>query len=147
MAQESEGEDNGNMVPSDGEDSNVSKPALIEILKFSHIILDNWTFIKQCYMCYLRVWCVWQKRRSARNTQRKKYVDDIMLAMSDDESSKSSPKGDLSKQLSPESTDSPVVKPNFVYIVSPLPSFLGMGQFQFFSGYGLPSSFGYYSWV
>lgn len=59
-----------------------------------------------------------QKRRSARNTQRKKYVDDIMLTMSDDESSKSSPKLDVLKQHSPDSTDGPVVKPNFVYIVS-----------------------------
>lgn len=60
-----------------------------------------------------------QKRRSARNTQRKKYVDDIMLAMSDEESGKSSPKLDISRQDSPPSTaDGAPVKPNFVYIVS-----------------------------
>lgn len=41
-----------------------------------------------------------------------------MLAMSDDESSKSSPKLDLAKTQSPDSTEGPVVKPNFVYIVS-----------------------------
>lgn len=61
---------------------------------------------------------VFQKRRSARNTQRKKYVDDIMLAISDDESGKSaSPKLDVPKH-SPETTVDGAVKPNFVYVVS-----------------------------
>lgn len=62
-----------------------------------------------------------QKRRSARNTQRKKYVDDIMLSISDDDSPKSSsavtPRHDITKPMLDESAD-PAVKPNFVYIVS-----------------------------
>lgn len=60
-----------------------------------------------------------QKRRSARNTQRKKYVDDIMLAISDDESGKSaSPKVDSTKKSLDGEVADGAVKPNFVYIVS-----------------------------
>lgn len=59
-----------------------------------------------------------QKRRSARNTHRKKYVDDIMLSISDDDSPKEgTPKQDTSKASSDDAVD-PAVKPNFVYIVS-----------------------------
>lgn len=59
-----------------------------------------------------------QKRRSARNTHRKKYVDDIMLSISDDDSPKEGiPKQDTSKASSDDAVD-PAVKPNFVYIVS-----------------------------
>lgn len=67
-----------------------------------------------------------QKRRSARNTQRKKYVDDIMLAISDEDSRKSpSPvprTTDNTKSSTPERCGShfsdSAVKPNFVYVVS-----------------------------
>lgn len=66
-----------------------------------------------------------QKRRSARNTQRKKYVDDIMLSISDEDSRKSSspvPRTDNTKSLTPERSGShfsdSAVKPNFVYVVN-----------------------------
>ncbi|KAJ4431427.1 hypothetical protein ANN_20024, partial [Periplaneta americana] len=56
------------------------------------------------------------KRRSARNTHRKKYVDDIMLSISDDDSPKeAAPKQDTSKVSLDDAVD-PAVKPNFVYI-------------------------------
>ncbi|PSN41756.1 Chromodomain-helicase-DNA-binding protein 8 [Blattella germanica] len=56
------------------------------------------------------------KRRSARNTHRKKYVDDIMLSISDDDSPKDGiPKQETSKASLDEVVD-PAVKPNFVYI-------------------------------
>lgn len=68
---------------------------------------------------------VLQKRRSARNTQRKKYVDDIMLSISDEDSRKSSspgPRNDNNKSSTPERSGShfsdSAVKPNFVYVVS-----------------------------
>lgn len=68
-------------------------------------------------MCYISFWIL-QKRRSARNTHRKKYVDDIMLSISDDDSPKEgTPKQDTSKASSDDTVD-PAVKPNFVYIVS-----------------------------
>lgn len=70
-------------------------------------------FILNVYVCLIS-----QKRRSARNTHRKKYVDDIMLSISDDDSPKEgTPKQDTSKASSEDAVD-PAVKPNFVYIVS-----------------------------
>lgn len=75
--------------------------------------------------CFLYFFVLSQKRRSARNTQRKKYVDDIMLSISDEDSRKSSspgPRTDNTKSLTPERSGShfsdSAVKPNFVYVVS-----------------------------
>lgn len=70
------------------------------------------------------------KRRSARNTHRKKYVDDVMLRFSDDEvplqDAQSNKKSESSGQSKPTSVKKEPVeggeigpnKPNFVYIVS-----------------------------
>lgn len=69
------------------------------------------------------------KRRSARNTHRKKYVDDVMLRFSDDEvplsDNQQSKKSDGSNSTKPTSVkketeggDVGPNKPNFVYIVS-----------------------------
>lgn len=68
------------------------------------------------------------KRRSARNTHRKKYVDDVMLRFSDDDVPLQD--AQLSKKVEGASTAKPVSvkkdneggevgpnKPNFVYIV------------------------------
>lgn len=68
------------------------------------------------------------KRRSARNTHRKKYVDDVMLRFSDDDVPLQD--AQLSKKVEGTSTAKPVSvkkdneggevgpnKPNFVYIV------------------------------
>lgn len=67
------------------------------------------------------------KRRSARNTHRKKYVDDVMLRFSDDELPNQDSQGNKTdgtgaakpttdKKL--EGGDIGPNKPNFVYIVS-----------------------------
>ena len=71
------------------------------------------------------------KRRSARNTHRKKYVDDVMLRFSDDEvplqDAQANKKSDTSGPAKPAAVkkEPPVEggeigpnKPNFVYIVS-----------------------------
>lgn len=68
------------------------------------------------------------KRRSARNTHRKKYVDDVMLRFSDDELPNQDAQGkktDGSNAAKPTSDKKPTEggdigpnKPNFVYIVS-----------------------------
>lgn len=68
------------------------------------------------------------KRRSARNTHRKKYVDDVMLRFSDDEvplqdsQAKKNDGGNVSKPTAvKKETEGGEVgpnKPNFVYIVS-----------------------------
>lgn len=70
------------------------------------------------------------KRRSARNTHRKKYVDDVMLRFSDDEvplqDAQSNKKNDSSGQTKPTAVKKDSIeggeigpnKPNFVYIVS-----------------------------
>lgn len=60
------------------------------------------------------------KRRSARNTQRKKYTDDVMLRFSDDEMPDGQKKSDGSVNGDKKETGGPIGpnKPNFVYIVS-----------------------------
>lgn len=69
------------------------------------------------------------KRRSARNTHRKKYVDDVMLRFSDDDvplqDAQIAKKSEGSSGSKPSSTkreneggDVGPNKPNFVYIVS-----------------------------
>lgn len=74
--------------------------------------------ILKILLLHWNVHLISQKRRSARNTHRKKYVDDIMLSISDDDSPKEgTPKQDTSKASSDDAVD-PAVKPNFVYIVS-----------------------------
>ena len=71
------------------------------------------------------------KRRSARNTHRKKYVDDVMLRFSDDEvpiaDAQVAKKSEGSGGSKPSATkreneggDVGPNKPNFVYIVSRL---------------------------
>lgn len=68
------------------------------------------------------------KRRSARNTHRKKYVDDVMLRFSDDDVAMQ--EAQLSKKVEGANTSKPTAvkkenegneigpnKPNFVYIV------------------------------
>lgn len=69
------------------------------------------------------------KRRSARNTHRKKYVDDVMLRFSDDDVPMQDTQ--LSKKVEGSNTSKPAAakkeggeggevgpnKPNFVYIV------------------------------
>ncbi|XP_045762222.1 chromodomain-helicase-DNA-binding protein 7 isoform X2 [Maniola jurtina] len=62
------------------------------------------------------------KRRSARNTQRKKYTDDALLRISDDEFSMAVPKQEKEfEELSHETKDSPnkpegTPKPNYIYV-------------------------------
>jgi len=74
------------------------------------------------------------KRRSARNTHRKKYVDDVMLRFSDDDVPMQ--EAQLSKKIEGTNTSKPPTakkegseggeigpnKPNFVYIVCFYPS-------------------------
>lgn len=70
------------------------------------------------------------KRRSARNTQRKKYVDDVMLRFSDDELPNQDSQGkrsdgsggtkSSSDKKAADGRESTPNKPNFVYIVSKL---------------------------
>lgn len=63
------------------------------------------------------------KRRSARNTQRKKYTDDVMIRLSDDEFTMTAPK--LEKELKSDDlcTDTKFInkpdgmpKPNYIYV-------------------------------
>lgn len=61
------------------------------------------------------------KRRSARNTQRKKYTDDVMLRLSDEEFTMSTPK--LEKECKSEDLDAKensrsesIPKPNYIYV-------------------------------
>lgn len=62
------------------------------------------------------------KRRSARNTQRKKYTDDVMLRLSDDEFTLPAPKTEKEPKLKLDidtkenSRPEGVPKPNFIYV-------------------------------
>lgn len=63
------------------------------------------------------------KRRSARNTQRKKYTDDVMLRLSDEEFTVSAPKVEKEQKLEDTSLEAKEIvksegtpKPNYIYV-------------------------------